>query len=332
MLLFLSGCSVSKFIPEGHYLLDNVKVESDNKEIKSSQMTAYLRQTPNAKWFSLVKLPMYIYGAAGTDSTKWMNRFLYRIGDAPRIYDPELAEETRLQIEQAVRNMGYMSGQVSMHTQTKGKKIKVYYRIHSGDPYLISRVAYDIADYQIHDYLMADSARSYLKEGARLDINQLDQERDRITQFLQNRGYYRFNKDFITYQVDTMRNSRNVDLIMQLHPYRRKKEDPPSPHRQYYLRNVDFVFDVDFADLTSESLQGIDSLRSGGMTFYFKDKMFLRPQVIGDNNHLRMGQLYRVRDVQNTYSALGRLNILKYSNIRFREDLRADSALSLIHI
>lgn len=326
MLLFLSGCSVSKFIPEGHYLLDNVKVESDNKEIKSSQMTAYLRQTPNAKWFSLVKLPMYIYGAAGKDSTKWMNRFLYRIGDAPRIYDPELAEETRLQIEQAVRNMGYMSGQVSMHTQTKGKKIKVYYRIHSGDPYLISHVAYDIADYQIHDYLMADSARSYLKEGARLDINQLDQERDRITQFLQNRGYYRFNKDFITYQVDTMRNSRNVDLIMQLHPYRRKKEDPPSPHRQYYLRNVDFVFDVDFADLTSESLQGIDSLRSGGMTFYFKDKMFLRPQVIGDNNHLRTGQLYRVRDVQNTYSALGRLNILKYSNIRFREDLRADSA------
>lgn len=326
MLLFLSGCSVSKFIPEGHYLLDNVKVESDNKEIKSSQMTAYLRQTPNAKWFSLVKLPMYIYGAAGKDSTKWMNRFLYRIGDAPRIYDPELAEETRLQIEQAVRNMGYMSGQVSMHTQTKGKKIKVYYRIHSGEPYLISHVAYDIADYQIHDYLMADSARSYLKEGARLDINQLDQERDRITQFLQNRGYYRFNKDFITYQVDTMRNSRNVDLIMQLHPYRRKKEDPPSPHRQYYLRNVDFVFDVDFADLTSESLQGIDSLRSGGMTFYFKDKMFLRPQVIGDNNHLRTGQLYRVRDVQNTYSALGRLNILKYSNIRFREDLRADSA------
>lgn len=87
LLLFLNGCSVSKFIPEGHYLLDNVKVESDNKEIKSSQMSAYLRQTPNAKWFSLVKLPMYIYGAAGKDSTKWMNRFLYRIGDAPRIYD-----------------------------------------------------------------------------------------------------------------------------------------------------------------------------------------------------------------------------------------------------
>ena len=289
LLLFLSGCSVSKFIPEGHYLLDNVKVESDNKEIKPSQMNMYLRQTPNAKWFSLVKLPMYIYGAAGKDSTKWINRFLYRMGDAPRIYDPNLAEETRLQIEQAVRNMGYMSGQVSMYTQVKGKKIKVGYQIHSGEPYLISHVAYDIADYQIHDYLMADSARSYLKAGSRLDVNKLDQERDRITQYLQNRGYYRFNKDFITYQVDTMRNSRNVDLIMQLHPYQRKKEDPPSQHRQYYIRNVDFMFDVDFAELTSESLKGVDSLRSGGVNFFYMVKLFLRPQVISNYNYLLSG-------------------------------------------
>ena len=122
---------------------------------------------------------------------------------------------------------------------------------------------------------MADSARSYLKAGSRLDVNKLDQERERITQYLQNRGYYRFNKDFITYQVDTMRNSRNVDLIMQLHPYQRKKEDPPSQHRQYYIRNVDFMFDVDFAELTSESLKGVDSLRSGGVNFFYKDKLFL---------------------------------------------------------
>lgn len=123
-----------------------------------------------------------------------------------------------------------------------------------------------------------------------------------------------------------MRNSRNVDLIMKLHPYRRKKEDPPSPHRQYYIRNVDFMFDVDFAELTSGRLKGIDSLRSGGVNFFYKDKLFLRPQVISDYNYLKSGNLYRTRDVQSTYSALGRLNILKYSNIRFREELEADSA------
>ena len=65
LVLMLAGCSVSKFIPEGSYLLDNVKIESDNKEIKPSQMNLYVRQKSNAKWFSLVKLPMYIYGASG---------------------------------------------------------------------------------------------------------------------------------------------------------------------------------------------------------------------------------------------------------------------------
>ena len=33
---------------------------------------------------------------------------------APRIYDPELAEETRQQIEQAVQNMGYMGARVEL--------------------------------------------------------------------------------------------------------------------------------------------------------------------------------------------------------------------------
>lgn len=81
------------------------------------------------------------------------------------------------------------------------------------------------------------------------------------------------------------------------------------------------MFDVDFAELTSGRLKGIDSLRSGGVNFFYKDKLFLRPQVISDYNYLKSGNLYRTRDVQSTYSALGRLNILKYSNIRFREEL-----------
>ena len=38
-----------------------------------------------------------------------------------------------------------------------------------------------------------------------------------------------------------------------------------------------------------------------------------------DCNYLIPGNLYRNRNVQNTYSALGRLSILKYSNIRFNE-------------
>ena len=50
-----------------------------------------------------------------------------------------------------------------------------------------------------------------------------------------------------------------------------------------------------------------------------KGKAFLRPQVLVDFNRIRPGELYSEQDVQNTYSNLGRLRALKYSNIRFRE-------------
>ena len=51
-VMLLAGCSVSKFIPEGSYLLDDVKIESDNKEIKSSQMNLYVRLMPNGSVLS----------------------------------------------------------------------------------------------------------------------------------------------------------------------------------------------------------------------------------------------------------------------------------------
>lgn len=326
LLAGLSGCSVGKFIPEGDYLLDAVKIESDNKEVKPSQMREYVRQTANAKWFSLVKLPMYIYSAAGTDSAKWINRLLYKIGDAPRVYDPQLTEETRVQMEQAVRNMGYMGAQVDTAEVRKGRKLKVYYRIRTGEPYKVGRIVYDIGDRRVGEYLFADSVRTLLAPGMRFDVNVLDEERQRITRYLQNRGYYRFNKDFITYRADTTLNSKIVDLTLQLAPYRRRKEDAPSPHRQYYIRNVNFVFDSDFSDFSSEALAELDSVCYGGACFYFPGKLYLRPKTITDYNRLRTGRLYRIRNVQSTYNALARLNILRYSNIRFREDVRPDSA------
>ena len=197
--------------------------------------------------------------------------------------------------------------------------MKVYYTIRSGEPYIVDHLAYDISDAKIADYMAQDSIHASLYEGMRFDVNVLDAERQRITQYLQDRGYYRFNKDFITYQADTMLNTRKVDLTLKLLPYQRTKEDPPQPHRQYTLRNVHYILDVDFATLSEDALQGLDSICSGGVGLFYKGKPFLRPRVVTDYNYLKPGNLYRNRNVQDTYSALGRLSILKYSNIRFDE-------------
>ena len=85
ILVLLASCSATKFVPEGSYLLDEVKISTDNKEVKPSGLRMYVRQNPNAKWFSLIKMQLYVYDLSGRDSSKWYNKFLRKIGDAPVI-------------------------------------------------------------------------------------------------------------------------------------------------------------------------------------------------------------------------------------------------------
>lgn len=323
--LLLGGCSVGKFIPEGQYLLDEVHISSDNSEIKSSEMYSYVRQKPNSKWFSLVKLPMYIYCASGKDSTKWINRFLRRIGDAPRIYDRSVAEETRLQILGAIQNKGYLSAQVSLEERKKKNKLNAYYKVSSGKPYMISSVNYNVEDYVIRGLLMNDSVKSGLKEGMRFNVNMLEEERNKIAQYLLNRGYYRFNKDYITFQADTVRGTYKIDLTMNISLSSNRGESTGSLHRQYEIRSVNYILDGDNAYAANES-STVDTIQYDGINILYDDKLFLRPGVIASHNRIVPGKLYSNRDVMSTYSSLSRLGILKYSNIRFVEHLDNDSA------
>ena len=321
--LLLVGCSVSKFVPEGKYLLDEVHISSDNKEIKSSEMYSYVRQKPNSKWFSLVKLPMYIYCSSGKDSTKWINKILRKMGDAPRIYDARVAEETRMQILGAVQNKGYLGAQVYLEEKIKKNRLDTYYRISSGKPYIISSIDYNVEDYVIRDLLMNDSIHSGLKVGERFDVNQLEEERNKITQFLLNRGYYRFNKDYITFQADTVNGTYRIDLTMNIGLNNMPNSSETSLHRQYSIRNVNYLMDIDYSPNNGVNL---DTMSYGGINILYDKKLFLRPGVIDSHNRIVPGKLYSNRDVMSTYSSLSRLGILKYSNIRFVEHLENDSA------
>lgn len=324
LVALISSCSANRFIPENQYLLDEVNILSDTKEVNPSLFNSYVRQNPNAKWFNLVKVPMHIYCLSGQDSTSSFNRFLKKLGDEPVIYDPFVTEKSKIEIEKAVRNMGYMRAKVHLNTETKKNKLKVNYLIEAGKPYTVKHIAYNIDDMIINDYITKDSANSYLHEGMPFDVSVLDNERNRITKLLQNNGYYKFNKDFLVYQADTVKNTFQVNLTMKLMPFQLRKEDVPTRHKQYTIRNVNFLTE-DNLFLQGNSLDEYDSIHHEGLRFFYKDNLYLRPNVLADFNYIQPQQLYREQDVQNTYTSMGRLRALKYTNINFSEVNQNDS-------
>ena len=326
LITLLYSCSSNKFIPKDQYLLDDINITSDSKDVKPAQFTSYIRQNSNAKWFNLVKVPMHIYCASGLDSTKWFNQFFRKIGDAPVIYDHTLAEKSQQVIEQAVKNMGYIRADVILNEKVQKNKLTLTYQIETGPLYKINHIAYHIDDMRIQEIINGDSLSTLIHEGMPFDVGTLDKERQRITKLLQRNGYYKFNKDFLVYQADTVRNTFKVDLTMKLLPYQRRKEDIPTRHQPYKIRNVNVVendnilnTDIDFA--------GYDSTHHKGINIFYKDKMYIRPNTLYDFNRIHPQRLYNQQDVQDTYESMGRLRALKYTNVRFNEVTQNDSTM-----
>lgn len=327
VLLMLSACSATKHVPEGYYLLDEVRIETDNRDIRPSDLSMYVRQHPNSKWFSLVKTQLYVYNWSGCDSTRWINRTLRKMGDPPVIYDEYETKRSAEEMTKAVRNMGYMGATVTPVARRKKKKLRLTYQVASGKPYVVRSIRYDIRDRKIWEYMQRDSAATLLHEGMYMDVNQLDAERRRITDHLLRNGYYRFNKEYITYTADTVRNTYQVDLTMHLPLYQPREDSEPQEFSQYYINRVNFVTDYDV--LVSSDLRNIevnDSVCYKGYNIYYKDKLYLKPQVLLNNLRIVPGSLYNEQQVQNTYSNFSRLQALKYANIRFFEVQSGDTA------
>lgn len=292
------SCNASKFVPENKYLLESVKVQSDNKDLNPTMLQAYVRQKANSKWFSIFKIPLGTYSLAGRDSAKWLNRTLKNIGEKPVVYDTIMADRSVNDLTTAMRNMGYMHATAQIKTKIRRNKIKAIYLLHPGEPYYISSIKYDIKDSVIAKLLANKNMRSPFKarltSGSRFTVDELNAERKNITSFLLDNGYYKFHKDYIIFSADSARNSKDINLVLHLLPYRVTSVSPDTLHPCYTINKINF-------------LSG-DTVR-----------IHLRNSVLRYSTALEEGKPYKSSALQNTYNKFARLQAVRFTNISFRE-------------
>ena len=311
LLLLLSACSTTKYVPEGSFLLSSVKIKSVDSVsyANTATLSGYLRQRPNARWFSLYKLPLATYSLSGRDTTRWLNRTLRSMGEAPVLFDSLLALQTCADLEQQLRNEGFLSARVDMAVARRGRKKKsVTYALHPGAAYTIGSLRYVIADTAIATILATDSARRLLRTGMTFDVLTLDAERKRIATLLTDSGYYRFHKEYITYHADTVADTRLIDLTLFLAPPAADGDAPEAltphlqAHRRYWMRHITY--------------SGSDPLDT---------VIHLRRHVLTECTHLTEGDHYRSSALQNTYNHFARLQAVKYTNITLQPAVAGDS-------
>ncbi len=294
-LLILVGCDGTRYVADGDYLLTSTRVTCDNPRINLTTMDTYIRQRPNSKWLSTLKVPLGFYSMSGADTTKWINRTLRNWGQAPVVFDSLLTSKTAEDLTAAVRNEGYLNAVVAPKLSSEGKRIKVDYNIQTGSPYVVKKINYNIKDDGIAAMLTSDNQLLDLHAGQIFSVNQLGKNRNRITEYLTNHGYYQFNKEFITFDVDSSQINRTVDVTMNIDLYRRNSYQELSKHPLYQIRNVYF---------------------EGANTPDFR----LRQSVLEQNSFIASGKPYSAADLQSTYTRFSRLQAVRYTNIHFDEN------------
>ena len=267
LLLMMVSCAANKSLGEDEYWLHKVSVRSDSKEIDASQLQPYIKQQPNGGLFKSSNV----------------------------IYDTLLTHRTCSDMQNAMQNMGYLDASIDTETAVKGKRVSVNYLLHPGEPYFIRHIDYDIQDERVASILALDKPENqHIKEGVRFSVDQLDNERKRLTKTLNDQGFYKFHKNYITYSVDSMRGSRLLDVTMHLPLLIVHRDSMPVQHPQYTINYVNFI-------------SGDDG------------KLHLREKVLKENTWIEEGKPYSSDDLQRTYNQLGRLPAVRYTSIKFNE-------------
>lgn len=323
--IVLASCSPTKYVPDNSYLLDKVQIDAGNGSVSSGELNKHLRQRPNFKAFGLFRIYLAVYNMSGRDSTKRINRKLRNIGEAPVVYDPFMTYRSEKELQAYMKSKGYMNAQVSSSVKFKKKKrAEVSYKVEPNLPYRVGKIECDIPNDRLMDsiiHMRGGLPNTKLKSGMLFDVDELDEERERLARHLRRRGYYQFNKDYLNYTADSTAGNHQIDVTLHLKPFSKvlpNGDREESPHNRYRVRHI-YVTEHERSELPNEDLQCDSVDYANSMTVLYRGKPFLRPSVVDNELWIEADSLYNEFFVERSYSRLNGLGILRSSNIRFTD-------------
>jgi outer membrane protein assembly factor BamA len=239
-----------------------------------------------------------------------------------------------------LNKVGYFnSGVAHVEIPKRNKKVHSDYLVTPSIPYRLKEVTYAIDDTLIAGFISGSKTEQHLLAGDIFNAFKLDDERDRITEILQNNGYYYFNRDFIYFEVDSAMGTRQMNVTVKIRPNRVNSPDNPlevisRPHLRYFINNIYIkpAFDptkpagLEFDTLKYSVRPGKSSVRFNDYYILHQGEIKVRPSTISQSVFIKPGDPYRTTDVKKTRARINELGLFSYNNIRFKEVIAPDTA------
>ncbi len=346
LILMATACSPTKRLSDGEYLLQRNVLEANDIDLKKEELQNIIKPQPNRKILPFMRFHLHMYNLAsdkrqrisrqkkddriakknerraakgkklkGKGRTKW-EYFKEVVGEPPVLLDSISVQASSMQLSTYLVKKGYFINQVhdTVVVDSKRKMAKVYYTLNWEDPYILDTVKQSIEDPRIAEHLNREYNVEFVKMGERFDVDDLSSERENISKFLRNRGYYQFTQDFIEFEVDSTLGNRKVAVNLIL----RAPADAQADSLGFKYHPVFQLGDIYFNyDLKGQTGGISDTLATDYYKFIDPEIFPLKPKVLAQNTFLYPGMLYKHERVERTYRRLSGLPPLNHVGIRF---------------
>ncbi len=202
-LVGLVSCSTTKLVPEGSYRLLSNKVVYEGEKLSPNEATPYIKQQAKKGLIFNWSPGMSIYNWSN-GSGQGINRVWETIGSAPVVFDPTLIDGSCANIAKHLETLGYYNSKVTAEVEYKKRMAKVKYLVHPGKRYPIDNIVYEVPGGEFGEEFRADSSNISVHVGDFLAEKSLEAETVRGAGVFRNLGYYEFNKNFYTFEADTL--------------------------------------------------------------------------------------------------------------------------------
>jgi outer membrane protein assembly factor BamA len=324
LVVLLSGCNPTRYVPNDAYLLNKNKIEIDTKTIPKKDLEGAIRQKPNKRIIG-IRFHLFLYNLSNLKKQKWPHGWLRSIGEEPVILDQSLLQRSVTQLKLYLKNKGYYKAQVKDTLLTRNKKAEVVYQIETNKPLVIRQIKYFLHDTALNSIILNDTSNSLVHAGNLFDADILQNERVRMETLLKNNGYFSFTKEFILFNADTTLPGDKVDLEIEVRNFIGLTTDnvfAEGPHPKYKVKDI-FVYaefnpPINFTNKTKEVLT-FQSAQFDSIHFIYTAKPYIKPKIINQSIYIQRGKYFNLTDVDQSYLHLSSLRIFKAIDIQFED-------------
>ncbi|WP_339786952.1 BamA/TamA family outer membrane protein [uncultured Imperialibacter sp.] len=245
---------------------------------------------------------------AKIDKTLKEGNLFMRWGEEVAVFKPELREQTEQHLVSYLQSEGYFNAGVSSSLKEKGKLVSVTYELDRNKPYVIDSIFYGIPDDEIKDIVLNSENKSLLVKGDRYRQKELASERERVYESLVNKGYYRFNKQLISFQVDTASLGDKKVLIEIAVKSPVKDHD----HKRFVIDSVNFITDANI-NIPGEKRS---NRMYHGVNYSFYEERYNK-KILDWRVFIYPDSMYSRANTFETQKQLANLDIFKFVNINY---------------